>query len=305
LLAPGEEAARGEGGMTALANSAAVPQSDQTPSALETGASKSSFYLAMKVLPKERRDAMFAIYAFCRDVDDIADEPAPQELKQQQLAMWRDEIDGLYAGRAAITPTGRTLAGPITRFGLKKDDFLAVIDGMATDAERDIQAPSLAELDLYCDRVASAVGRLSVRVFGEWREKADEVADHLGRALQLTNILRDLDEDAERNRLYLPLELLQKHGIATTEPQAVLAHPALTRVCRDLARIARDHYAGARRAMAHCPRSEMRPAVMMGAVYGRMLDIMEVQGWDAPRKAVKLPKLVKLWLAFRAGYLPF
>jgi squalene synthase HpnD len=270
----------------------------------QVGAAKSSFYTAMRVLPADRRDAMFAIYAFCREVDDIADEPAPQDQKQRELALWRDEIDALYApdGRPAKL-VGRALAGPIRQYGLLKEDFLAVVDGMAMDAERDIQAPSLDELDLYCDRVASAVGRLSVRIFGSASPDAAKVADHLGRALQLTNILRDVDEDAERDRLYLPRDLLVRHGITATDPATVLADPRLDAVCLDLAALAREHYAKAKAAMARCPRQAMRPAAMMGAVYLKTLDKVIARGWAAPRAPVKLPKLLKLWLAIRAGYL--
>jgi len=267
------------------------------------GAAKSSFYAAMKLLPEQRRNAMFAIYAFCRDVDDIADEPAPEGTKPRELNLWRGEIEAIYAGRTPTKPLARALMAPVQHFGLLKEDFLAVIDGMEMDADRDIRAPSLAELDLYCARVASAVGRLSVRVFGTWQKRADDVADHLGRALQLTNILRDLDEDAERGRLYLPRETLVKHGIAGDDPAAVLAHPALPAVCAEIAALARSHYREAERAMAECRRAAMRPAMMMGGVYHATLDRLERRGWAAPRHEVKVPKLVKLWIALRRGYL--
>jgi presqualene diphosphate synthase len=267
------------------------------------GAAKSSFYAAMKLLPEERRNAMFAIYAFCRDVDDIADEPAPEGTKPIELDLWRSEIEAVYAGLVPGKALARALMVPVKHFGLLKQDFLAVIDGMAMDAERDIRAPSLAELDLYCARVASAVGRLSVRVFGTWEPPADDVADHLGRALQLTNILRDVDEDAERGRLYLPRETLEKHGIAGNDPATVLAHPALTAVCAEIAALARQHYQAAEIAMAQCRRQAMRPAMMMGGVYHALLQRLERRGWAAPRREVKVPKLVKIWIALRRGYL--
>ena len=267
------------------------------------GAAKSSFYAAMKLLPEARRNAMFAIYAFCRDVDDIADEPAPEGTKPIELNRWRSEIDTIYAGGVPGKALARALMRPVKAFGLLKKDFMAVIDGMAMDAERDIKAPSLAELDLYCDRVASAVGRLSVRIFGTWEPRADDVADHLGRALQLTNILRDVDEDAERGRLYLPRETLEKHGITSDDPATVLAHPGLDAACAELAVLAKHHYTEAERAMAACQRSAMRPAMMMGGVYRAVLDRLERRGWAAPRPEVKVPKLLKLWIAFRRGYL--
>ena len=171
--------------------STAVADTD-TPNAGR--ASGSSFYAAMRILPKAQREAMFAIYGFCRQVDDIADSTGPREERRAALEAWRSGIDALYQGQP--TAQTRDLLQPVRQFGLDKDDFLAVIDGMEMDVLADIRAPSWAELDLYCDRVASAVGRLSVRIFGLAPEPGRELAHHLGRALQLTNILRDLDEDA-------------------------------------------------------------------------------------------------------------
>ena len=183
----------------------------------KVAAAGTSFYWAMRLLPMARRDAMYAVYAFCREVDDIADDEKDPVVRQAALDQWRHEIDAIYAGTSKL-PLGRILAEDAERFHFRREDFLAVIDGMQMDADADIQAPSLAELDLYCDRVASAVGQLSVRAFGDDSEAADRVAHHLGRALQLTNILRDIAEDAERGRLYLPREFLVEAGIASTDP---------------------------------------------------------------------------------------
>jgi phytoene synthase len=264
-------------------------------------ASGTSFYAAMRLLPEARREAMFAIYAFCREVDDIADEEAPQADKQARLAEWRHEIDRLYAGRPAH-PIARALLQPMRDFALRREDFLAVIDGMEMDATEAIQAPDMTTLDLYCDRVASAVGRLSVRAFGAKEAAADEVAYHLGRALQLTNILRDVAEDASRDRLYLPRDLLVKHGIDTTEPRAVLRHPQLAAVCRDLSLVAQDHFARADAAMRRCAKEPMRPARIMGAVYGAILEKLIAWDWRDFTTPIKVPKWRKLWLALRYGF---
>ena len=175
-------------------------------------AAGTSFYRGMRVLPPDRRAAMYAIYAFCRLVDDVADEPAPIAVKRAGLDGWRERIAGLYEGRAGGA-VERVLLAAVQRFALRREDFLAVVDGMQADAETAIVAPDRASLDLYCDRVASAVGRLSVRAFGDDSADADRVAWHLGRALQLTNILRDLGEDAERGRLYLAREWLEAAGV--------------------------------------------------------------------------------------------
>ena len=178
-------------------------------------------------------------------------------------------------------------------------DFLAVIDGMQTDAETIVVAPSEAGLDLYCDQVASAVGRLSVRAFGDASADADEVAWHLGRALQLTNILRDLGEDAARGRLYLPREWLAEAGVPA-EPVGALASANLPVVCRRGSAKAHGHFAQARAAMARCDRRAMRPARLMAANYAAVLAEMDRRGWRTPAVRVSLPAWRKLGLAVRA-----
>jgi phytoene synthase len=243
---------------------------------------------------------MYAIYAFCREVDDIADEPAPLAQKRAGLAQWRQEIDAVYAGKPRHV-IGQALVEPVRAYALRRQDFLAMIDGMEMDAAADIRAPSMAELDLYCARVASAVGHLSVRIFGDDSPAADQVAEELGRALQLTNILRDLLEDAERGRLYLPRELLEAHGIADDEPVAILRHPNLPLVCHDLAAVARRHYDAAASAMAQCSRRAMRPAAIMCAVYRATFDRLVSAGWRALDRPVRTPTLLKLWLVARHG----
>jgi squalene synthase HpnD len=262
-------------------------------------ASGTSFHQAMRLLPKPRRDAMYAIYAFCREVDDIADD-APKPERIPGLDAWRREIDALYAGRPQHV-VARALAEPVARYGLRRDDFLAIIDGMEMDAREDICAPSLSMLDIYCDRVASAVGRLSVRAFGADGVRADDVAFSLGRALQLTNILRDLEEDAARGRLYLPRELLEERGIASRVPAEVLAHDKLGRICRTVADMAEKHFYDADLAMADCPRAAMRPARIMGAVYHALLRRLLARGWSRPGEPVKVPKLHKIAILLRYG----
>ncbi|HEX4095128.1 MAG TPA: presqualene diphosphate synthase HpnD, partial [Caulobacteraceae bacterium] len=222
----------------------------------QTQASGSSFYAGMRVLPKAEREAMFAVYGFCRQVDDIADDLQGERAERRaQLDAWRADIEALYAGgdpgRAAL------VAEPVRRFGLHKADFLAVIDGMQMDADEDIRAPDMAKLDLYCDRVASAVGRLSVRIFGMDDEPGEALATHLGRALQLTNILRDLDEDAGMGRLYLPREFLDQAGITGSAPEAVISDPRVDAAARALAAEARRHYIAAEAVMAARPKGRL------------------------------------------------
>jgi presqualene diphosphate synthase len=257
-----------------------------------------SFWRGMRILPPDRRAAMYGIYAFCRLVDDLADEPAPLERKRAALAAWRERIAALYRGEAGDA-VDRVLLGAIRRFDLERADFLAVIDGMESDAEAPMVAPDLATLDLYCDRVAAAVGRLSVRAFGDASAAAREVAFHLGRALQLTNILRDLREDAERGRIYLPAEWLSEAGIAP-EPATLLGDPGLPAVCRRMAAAAHEHFRRAGAAMARCDRRAMRPARVMGATYAALLGALEKRGWRAPWERVRVPGWRKAWIAARA-----
>ena len=200
-------------------------------------ASGSSFYSAMRILPASQREAMFQIYSFCRKVDDIADSDGPRPERLAALQQWRDDIDALYRGDPPDHL--KDYVATVEKFDLQREDFIAVIDGMEMDVPQDIRAPDMATLDLYCDRVASAVGRLSVNVFGMPREDGVQLAHHLGRALQLTNILRDIDEDAGLGRLYLPREGLQDAGIAGTDPLKAAADPRLPKVCTPLVEIGR------------------------------------------------------------------
>jgi phytoene synthase len=264
-------------------------------------ASHSSFYLAMRVLPKPERAAMYAIYGFCREVDDIADDQTdPVEARRQELDGWRADLDSLYAGgdpgRAA------PLAAPVRDYALEKTDFLAVLDGMRMDLEG-MRGPDLKTLDLYCDRVASAVGRLSVRTFGMDRDPGLQLAHHLGRALQLTNILRDLDEDAAIGRLYLPRELLEAEGIAADDPAGAVASPAIDPVCRTLAERAHFHYGEAEQVMAAHPHGRLAPPRLMGAAYSDLLARMQAKGWAPPRERVRVNKLGLLWRALSRGLL--
>ena len=265
-------------------------------------AAGTSFYWAMRLLPDDRRNAMYAVYAFCREVDDIADGESPVEQKLAALGAWRKEIAALYRGCPRHL-VARALLKPTHRYRLRRDDFLAVIDGMEMDAREDIRAPDLATLDLYCARVASAVGHLSVQVFGDPSDSAHRVAESLGRALQLTNILRDLDEDAIRRRLYLPREILDRHGIRDRNPDAILRHPALPAACRDVAAIAEGHFRDAARAMAQCSRRAMRPAAVMAAIYHATLSALQQSDWRDPSARVTLSKPLKLWLVLRYGLL--
>jgi squalene synthase HpnD len=262
-------------------------------------AAGTSFYRGMRVLPPDRRHAMYAIYAFCRIVDDIVDEDGAFADKLPRLAAWRDRVAGLYRGHSD-GPVTRILVAAVQRFGLRQEDFAAIIDGMQMDAEVVIVAPDLATLDLYCDRVAAAVGRLSVRAFGDSSAAADLVAHSLGRALQLTNILRDVQEDAGRGRLYLPREWLDEAAVPH-DASAALRAPGLPRVCARVAALAHEHFRTAQEAMLRCDAKAMKPARLMGATYAAILSRLERRGWSRSDERVNLPAWQKLWLALRYG----
>lgn len=271
-----------------------------TVEAVEARAAGSSFYAAMRLMPKAERRAMFAIYAFCRVVDDIADaDERPAPIRRAELADWARDVRAYFAGgrpqRLAF------LAEAIERFGLREQDFLDVIDGMLMDVDSTIVAPPRAELDRYIDRVACAVGRLSVCTFGMHRDTGIEVARHLGTALQLTNIIRDLDEDAAIGRLYLPEDSLAAAGIASRDPLQAIADPAIDQCCRSLAQDALAHFDLARAIMRERPSGRQRTPRLMAEVYAHLLEKMLAAGWAPPRTRARIGKPRLVWLILRHG----
>jgi len=269
--------------------------------AVKKKASTSSFYIAMRLMPAEERDAMFAIYAFCRKVDDIADDGVGTRAERhERLEQWRTDLRALYAG--SVPGQVRFLAPAVSKYGLRLKDFLSILDGMDMDVAEDIVAPGLDMLDVYCDRVASAVGRLSIKVFGMEEEPGFELAHHLGRALQLTNILRDIDEDAAIGRLYLPREYLEEMDCCRQmDPLAIIARPQIDAVCRRVAGLAHQHYDQAGRILAARPKGRIKTPRLMGAVYSEILSATEAQGFAPPRHRVSLPKSRLLSLVLRQG----
>ncbi|MGB9369487.1 MAG: presqualene diphosphate synthase HpnD [Xanthobacteraceae bacterium] len=274
---------------------------DETQSSAAQRASGSSFYTAMRLMPKAQREAMYEVYSFCRKVDDIADDGGPRDTRLDQLRLWRADIDALYKG--SLVSRAKSLAAPVKTFGLKREDFQAVIDGMEMDVVADIRAPDWAKLDAYCDRVASAVGRLCVRIFGMEEKAGIALAYHLGRALQLTNILRDIDEDAAIGRLYLPREALQEAGITSTDPIAAIAHPNIGQACAQVAARATEHFAESDRIMDKCPRHTVRAPRIMRVAYGAIYKRLVKRGWAAPREPVKVSKPLLVLTILRYAFI--
>ena len=264
--------------------------------------SSSSFLWGMRILPRERRRAMFAIYAFCREVDDIADEPGKLADKRRALADWRAEIHRLYAD-CPTRPTTRALLGPVRRFGLPQDEFLAVIDGMETDAAPALRMLTLDDLLSYCRKVAGAVGMLSIHAFGVPQAPGPRIAEALGYAFQLTNVLRDLKEDAALERIYVPQDLLIRHGVATESIDAAIRHPGFADACAELAQLARSYYGEADRLITELASRRMRPAAVMMAVYRETFEGLQARGWKRIDEPVRLTQTRKIWLALRHGLL--
>ena len=252
-------------------------------------ASGSSFYAAMRFMSPAQRRAMFEVYAFCRAVDDIADCCENPALRLEQLRQWRMDIAAIFAGAPAAAH--RELHCAVQRYDLRQSDFIDVLDGMEMDVTSPICAPEWAILDLYCDRVASAVGRMCVRIFGIDGKPGLLIAHHLGRALQLTNILRDIDEDAAMGRLYLPREPLLAAGIASTIPAEAIRHPHLGHACIPVANVAERHFKEADMLMAQQPRAATRAPRLMADVYRTTLSRLLKRGWGLPRSSVKLGRL--------------
>lgn len=264
--------------------------------------SGTSFYWAMRFLPEPRRSSMFAIYAFCRAVDDIADGQGSPDGKCRALAAYRIAIEELYGGRMPELAAVRDLSPVIQRHDLRMTDLLAVIDGMETDASASVRIADAAALALYIDRVAGAVGRMSCRVFGLPEAVHAPLSEALGKAFQLTNILRDLREDAQRDRVYLPTDSLMENGLDHLPPDALVDHGDLSGVCRPLADEAAQRFRDADELMRGCPPGAVKPVRMMRAAYGRLFDKVVATGFaPLPARRVRLGGAEKFAIALRHG----
>lgn len=262
-----------------------------------------SFYWGMRRLSHDRRLAVYAIYAFCRIVDDIADEPGDVDEKRRALAAWRERVGRVENGDGDDAVT-RGLVFAHQSYAIDCDDLRAVIDGMETDAAPTVRIADDAAFTLYIDRVACAVGRLCVRVFGVSKAGGAALAKAQGEALQITNILRDVAEDAARERIYIPADLLARHGVpADVSVDALLDHPGLAAARADLAERADRRFAEAQALIDAEPRAVTRPSRMMLAVYHATFDRLRAAGWSDPRRIVRLSKGQKALIALRHGLL--
>jgi len=259
--------------------------------------SGSSFYYAFLFLPAERRRAITALYAFCREVDDVVDECSDVQLAATKLAWWRSEIARLYEGRPEH-PVTRALAAAIEPFAIRAEHLNEIIDGMAMDLSQS-RYPDYAALERYCYHVAGVVGIVAAGIFGYRDARTLEYARLLGIAFQLTNIIRDVGEDARNDRIYLPLDELQAHGVAAADILAARETPAFAALMRAQAARARDAYARAYAALPAIDRRRQRAGLIMAAIYRALLDEVERDGFRVLSRRTSLTPLRKLWIACR------
>jgi phytoene synthase len=266
-----------------------------------TRRSGSSFYYAFRVLPAARRAALYALYAFCREVDDCVDEVGGEG--EAGLQRWEEEVDRCYAGRPQ-TELGRELAAAVSRYPIPRRSLEDIISGCRMDLVNR-RYPTFAELRLYCERVASAVGLASIEIFGYSDPRAREYATELGLALQLTNILRDVGPDAARDRIYLPLEDLARFGVTQAELLVAVREPEEPRSANldDLlafeAGRARSHYAAAAAFLPERDRHSMLAAEIMGAVYRALLEEWTRRRMPVGGARVRLGRCRRLGIALR------
>ncbi|MEZ0169170.1 squalene/phytoene synthase family protein [Microvirga sp. TS319] len=270
--------------------------SDSRVTAAAVRRSGSSFRLGMQSLSHERRRAIHAVYAFCRAVDDVADGAAPASEKLHALREWRREIDRLH--RAPETPIGRELSRASSLFQLPLDECHALLDGMETDSANRVRLATDDDLQLYGRRVAGSVGTLSVHIFGVPTARA--FALDLGRTLQLVNILRDVDEDAACDRVYIPLSRLARLGLDDAPAPLLVADPRFARVCEILAGEARAGFAAADESLERLDRAALKPAILMMENYRCVLDRLTARGWNARQGRLHLTAGDKLHLLTRA-----
>jgi 15-cis-phytoene synthase len=264
-----------------------------------TAGSGSNFYFAFQFLPERERRGIIALYAFCREVDDVVDNMREPDVARTKLDWWAAEIDRLFAGTPQH-PVTRALSEVLEYADLQAEYFHEIIDGMRMDLDHE-GYESWSELNLYCWRAAGVVGLLSAAIFGYDDRGTEQYAQALGIAFQLTNIIRDVGEDARRGRVYLAREDLRKHGVGADDLTANTTSPALAALLGVYADRARQHYDKALAALPEGDRYRQRSGLMMAAIYRTLLDRIEAGGFRVLERRARLNPLRKLWLAWRTA----
>jgi phytoene synthase len=262
--------------------------------------SGSSFYYSFRLLPPPRRAAITALYAYCREVDDVVDEVSDPNVARMKLAWWRTEVDAIFTGKPQH-PVALALAKAVERYGITRENLLTVIDGMQMDLDK-VRYVDFAELTTYCDRVAGVVGLMSAAIFGYEDPSTLVYARKLGVAFQLTNIIRDVGEDARRGRIYLPQEDLARFGVQPSDVLRGRASPAFVELMRFETDRARAWYDAAFAALPARDRHAQRAGIAMAAIYRTLLDEIARDGYRVLDRRVALTPLRKLWIATRAAW---
>jgi phytoene synthase len=263
----------------------------------KAAASGSSFYYSFLFLPPERRRAITALYAFCREVDDVVDETGEMQIAAAKLAWWRNEVANLSAGRPQH-PVTKALGAFTEQFSIDAKRLNEIIDGMEMDLTQ-TRYLDWAGLHTYCYRVASVVGLLAAGIFGYRDERTLEYARALGIAFQLTNIIRDVGEDARKNRIYLPIEDLKNFGVPAADILQSRETAEFKRLMAFEAARAREHYEKAMHALPRADRKPQRPGLIMAAIYRTLLDEIESDGFRVLTQRTSLTPLRKFWIAWR------
>jgi phytoene synthase len=264
----------------------------------KAAASGSSFYYSFKFLPPDKRRAITALYAFCREVDDVVDECTDANVARTTLNWWRSEVAAIYGGKPQH-PVCQALVPIVQQFNMAQEHLLEIIDGM----EMDLDQPRYADfksLQLYCYRVASVVGLLAVEIFGYTDRKTLKYAHDLGIAFQLTNIIRDVGEDARRNRIYLPTDELQQFGVSEAEILNAKESENFQKLMAFQIERAQRYYKQALDQLPAVDRKSQRTGLIMAAIYQATLQEVIASGCHVLKERVSLTPRYKLWLAFKA-----
>lgn len=262
--------------------------------------SGSSFYYSFRLLPAQQRAGISALYAYCREVDDVVDEVSDTNVARVKLAWWRSEVAAIYGGTPQH-PVAVALADAVARYRLPQAHLQTVIDGMQMDLDQ-ARYVDFAELETYCDRVAGVVGLMSAEIFGYEDPATRDYARKLGVAFQLTNIIRDVGEDARRGRIYLPQDDLARFGVAPSDVLRAHATPAFAGLMRFEVERAHAWYDDALAALPACDRHAQRAGLAMAAIYRTLLDEIARDGYRVLDRRIALTPLRKLWIATRAAW---
>jgi len=263
----------------------------------KTAQSGSSFYYSFLFLPPERRRAITALYAFCREVDDTVDDCTDESVARIKLAWWRKEIANMYAGQQSH-PVTQALQPHLALYDLKQEHLQAIIDGMEMDLNQ-TRYLDYAALSKYCWHVASVVGILSASIFGATRPETLRYAEKLGHAFQLTNIIRDVGEDARKGRIYLPINELQQFNVTAADLLNARHSEKFEQLMAFQTARAQAAYDEAYALLPKEDRRAQRPGLMMAAIYRTLLNEVEADGYHVLTQRISLTPIRKLWLAWK------